>query len=115
MLSGGGNYKWPLLIFSTIYLLQVFVPGKTQSQNLANSKPHIDTVKFVYKIEGIVNVESLAPQLISSRKSSAIEKINKDILTRFNATSINMDSTQYEINCSQIMTSIPLKNCSSIF
>lgn len=75
------------------YFLILF-PFLTYSQ-VGLNKIVIDTVEFHYKIKNIADITSFVPQIESRINSVAQKRINEDLKTYFQATSIKQDSATY--------------------
>lgn len=73
----------------------IFLSKKSLSQVIKKPNIIIDTVQFNFKLKSIANITSFVPQIKSGINSVAQKRINKDLKTYFQATSIEQDSATY--------------------
>lgn len=76
-------------------LLFVFSVVCAYSQPNVKNKIVIDTVEFHFKLKDITDITSFVPQIKSGVNSVAQKKINEDLRTYFQASSIKQDSLDY--------------------
>jgi len=79
----------------TAILLFVFSVVCAYSQPNVQNKIVIDTVEFHFKLKDIADITSFVPQIKSEVNPVAQKRINEDLKTYFQASSIKQDSVAY--------------------
>ncbi|QAA82222.1 hypothetical protein EI546_11035 [Aequorivita sp. H23M31] len=79
----------------TVFLLFMFSVIFAYSQPNEENKIVIDTVEFHFKFKSIADITSFVPQIKSGINPVAQKKINEDLQSYFQASSITQDSVAY--------------------
>jgi|SRR5690554_429565 len=79
----------------TAILLFIFSMAFVYLQPNNQNKVVIDTVKFSFKLKNIADITSFVPQIKSGVNPVAQKRINDDLKTYFQASSIKQDSIAY--------------------
>lgn len=96
----------------TVFLLFIFSVLFAYSQPNEENKIVIDTVEFHFKLKGIADITSFVPQIKSGINPVAQKKINDNLKTYFQASSIRQDSVAY---VKELFKELDVKNLEEYF